>query len=138
MRPSVNEVVAPLTRADRTPAVVIVEDQLAIAEVLLAALADAGYAPVHAPSAEVAATIAAEVKAAVILLDVMMPGMNGWSVLERLRANPTTRETPVVITSAVYNRPGLHAVPPGGPIRFAAKPFDIKQLVATVAELTRS
>ena len=133
-----DDVVTPLDRADRLPAVLIVEDQLAIAEVLRGALADAGYAPVHAPAAEVAATIAAEIEATVILLDVMMPGMNGWSVLERLRANPTTRQTPVIITSAVYNRPGLHAIPPGGPIRFAAKPFDIKHLLATVAELTRA
>jgi putative two-component system response regulator len=138
MRPPVEEVVAPLDRADRLPAVLIVEDQLAIAQVLLGALSDAGYAPAHASSAEVAATIAAQVGAAVILLDVMMPGMNGWAVLERLRANPTTREIPVVVTSAVYNRPGLHALPPGGPIRFAAKPFDIKHLLATVAELVRS
>ena len=118
--------------------VLIVEDQLAVAEVLLKALAGAGFAPVHAPSADVAASIAAEIGAAVVLLDVMMPGMSGWTVLERLRADPTTRDIPVVITSAVYDRAGLHAIPPGGPIRFAAKPFEIKHLLATVTELARS
>lgn len=129
------EPVAAPDRSDRLPTVLVVEDQLAIAQLLLRALAGAGYAPVHATSAHVAAALAAETEAVVVLLDVMMPGMNGWSVLERLRANPITRETPVVITSAVYDRPGLHALPPGGPIRFAAKPFEIKHLLATVAEL---
>jgi len=70
-----------------------------------------------------------------VLLDVMMPELSGWQVLEQLRADPTTRETPVVITSAVYDRPGLHPLPPGGPVRFAAKPFDIAALLQTVREL---
>ena len=42
----------------------------------------------------------------------------------------------MIIVSAVYDRAGLHALPAGGPIRFAAKPFDIADLVATVTELT--
>ena len=129
---------APTGAGNRPTTVLIVEDQRAIVEILMKALAGAGFAPVHAPSADVAAATAAGIGAAAVLLDVMMPGMNGWAVLERLRADPATRDTPVVITSAVYERAGLHAIPPGGPIRFAAKPFEIKHLLATVAELAHS
>ena len=116
--------------------VVIIEDQQAIAELLCDVLAEAGFAPTWAPSAQDAAAMAREVGADVVLLDVMMPERSGWSVLEELRADPATHETPVVIISAVYDRPGLHPLPPGGPIRFAAKPFDIADLVETVASLT--
>jgi DNA-binding response OmpR family regulator len=116
--------------------VVIVEDQQAIAELLCDVLREAGFAPTWAPSAQEAASVAREVDADVVLLDVMMPERSGWSVLEELRADPRTHQTPVVIISAVYDRPGLHALPAGGPIRFAAKPFDIADLVETVTSLT--
>jgi DNA-binding response OmpR family regulator len=116
--------------------VVIIEDQQAIAELLCDVLSEAGFAPTWAPSAQEAATIARDLDADVVLLDVMMPERSGWSVLEELRADPATHETPVVIISAVYDRPGLHPLPEGGPIRFAAKPFDIADLVETVAALT--
>jgi two-component system, sensor histidine kinase and response regulator len=123
-------------RADgQAPTIVIVEDQEAIVEVLSEALTDAGFAPLRAPGAAAAAAFARDVGAAVVLLDVMMPELSGWTVLEQLRADPATRETPVVITSAVYDRPGLHPLPSGGPVRFTPKPFDIAELVATVSGL---
>jgi CheY-like chemotaxis protein len=115
--------------------VVVVEDQQAIAELLCEVLDDAGYASHCAPTATGAAKFCREVGADVVLLDVMMPDLSGWAVLDELRSHPNTRETPVVITSAVYDRPGLHPLPPGGPIRFAAKPFDIATLVDTVNDL---
>jgi CheY-like chemotaxis protein len=115
--------------------ILIVEDQQAIAELLLEVLDDAGFSTQRAPSATVAASLARSITPDVIVLDVMMPDRNGWDVLEDLRADPTTRDIPVVITSAVYDRPGLHSLPAGGPIRFAAKPFDIADLVETVSEL---
>jgi DNA-binding response OmpR family regulator len=123
------------TKSDEGATVVIIEDQQAIAELLCDVLTEAGFAPTWAPSAREAATLARDLGADVVLLDVMMPDRNGWSVLEELRADPATYETPVVIISAVYDRPGLHPLPPGGPIRFAAKPFDIADLVETVATL---
>jgi DNA-binding response OmpR family regulator len=129
-------VTTPETPAASPATVVIIEDQQAIAELLCDVLAEAGFAPTWAPSAQEAATVARNLRADVVLLDVMMPERSGWSVLEELRANPATHETPVVIISAVYDRPGLHPLPPGGPIRFAAKPFDIADLVETVASLT--
>jgi CheY-like chemotaxis protein len=114
------------------PTVVVIEDQQAIAELLCEVLDDAGYDSHYAPAAVGAADFCREVGADIVLLDVMMPDLSGWAVLDELRSHPVTRETPVVITSAVYERPGLHPLPPGGPIRFAAKPFDIVTLVETV------
>lgn len=115
--------------------VVIVEDQQAIAELLCDVLQEAGFSATWTSSATDAARLARDVHADVVLLDVMMPERSGWTVLEELRADPATREIPVVITSAVYDRPGLRPLPEGGPVRFAAKPFDIADLLDTVAAL---
>ena len=127
----------PEVKRDRSgqPTIVVVEDQQAIAELLCEVLVEAGYDSHCAPTAVGAAEFIREVGADLVLLDVMMPDLSGWVVLDELRADPVTRDTPVVITSAVYDRPGLHSLPPGGPIRFAAKPFDIVTLVETVNEL---
>lgn len=65
-----------------------------------------------------------------ILLDLMMPRMNGWELREELLASPTLREIPVIVMSAardfIVNRALLQAVD------FVEKPFDVDQLVARV------
>ena len=121
--------------AVRRPPVVIVEDQAAIAELLVEVLSGEGLATVHAPEPGIAAALAREVGAGLVLLDVMLPHTSGWTVLDELRADPATRETPVIVISAIYDRPGLRPLPPGGPVRFAAKPFDVDELLATIHEL---
>jgi two-component system, OmpR family, response regulator len=112
--------------------VAIVEDQAAIAELLHDVLEDAGYAPVIINSSVTAVAEIAESGAQIVLLDIMMPRKNGWEVLDELRAEPATRDLPVVLTSAVYDRIGRRPLPFGGPIRFASKPFDVTELIDTI------
>jgi DNA-binding response OmpR family regulator len=112
--------------------VAIVEDQAAIAELLHDVLEDAGYAPVIISSPMTAVAEIAASGAQIVLLDIMMPRKNGWEVLDELRAEPVTRDLPVVLTSAVYDRIGRRPLPFGGPIRFASKPFDVTELVDTI------
>ena len=112
--------------------VAIVEDQAAIAELLHDVLEDAGYAPVIISSSMTAVAEIAESGAQIVLLDIMMPRKNGWEVLDELRAEPATRDLPVVLTSAVYDRIGRRPLPFGGPIRFASKPFDVTELIDTI------
>lgn len=133
---------APPTGSDRSdaapaagPVVAILEDQQAIAELLREVLTDAGFRAVLIPIGTEAAAHLRAAAPAVVLLDVMLPEHNGWRVLDELRADPVTRDVPVVVTSAVYDRPGLHPLPAGGPVRFAAKPFDIAGLLELVAAL---
>lgn len=119
--------------ADHAPMVVaIVEDQAAIAELLRDMLEDAGYSPVIIDAPDTAAVEINTIGADIVLLDIMMPRKNGWEVLDDLRATSDTRDLPVVLTSAVYDRIGRRPLPFGGPIRFAAKPFDINELIATI------
>jgi CheY-like chemotaxis protein len=112
--------------------VAIVEDQAAIAELLHDVLEDAGYAPVIVSSPVIAVAEIAEAGADIVLLDIMMPRKDGWTVLDELRAEPATRDLPVILTSAVYDRIGRRPLPFGGPIRFASKPFDVTELIETI------
>jgi len=112
--------------------IAIVEDQMAIAELLRDVLEDAGYRPHIVSSPFAALDEIREIKADIVLLDIMMPGRNGWEVLDDLRAESETRELPVILTSAVYDRIGRRPLPFGGPIRFASKPFEIGELINTI------
>lgn len=119
-----------------TATVAIVEDQQAITELLTAVLREAGFTAVQIRSLRNVAAEVAAAGASVVILDVMMPELSGWDVLDLLRADDVTRDLPVIITSAAYDRPGLYALPKGGPVRFHPKPFDITGLVDLVQELT--
>jgi twitching motility two-component system response regulator PilH len=124
---------------ETAPSVIaIVEDQAAIAELLHDILDDAGYLPVVVTEPEAALETIKRTGAEIVLLDIMMPRRNGWEVLDDLRADSATREVPVVLTSAVYDRIGRRPLPIGGPIRFAAKPFDMSDLLGTIESLIES
>ena len=81
--------------------ILIVEDEPGLAEVLTDLLGDEGYAT--AVSVDGAAALAAVVGdlPALILLDVMMPGMDGPEVCRRLKADPRTARVPVVFLTAL-------------------------------------
>lgn len=68
----------------------------------------------------------------VVLLDVMMPGVDGWSVAERLAEDDETREIPVVFLSArAAPEDRLHAQELGA-VGYVVKPFDPLELAETV------
>ena len=115
--------------------ILIVEDQAMIGELLMDALSDAGYAPTHVAASGNATETAVETRPALIILDIMMPGISGWDVLDQLRAEETTRETPVLITSAMHDRVGRRRLPSGGPIQFHPKPFDFDSLLDAIESL---
>jgi CheY-like chemotaxis protein len=112
--------------------IAIVEDQAAISELLRDVLDDAGYQTVIVGSSVTAVDEIRQSGADIVLLDIMMPRKSGWEVLDELRADAATRDVPVVLTSAVYDRIGRRPLPFGGPIRFASKPFDITELIETI------
>jgi two-component system, OmpR family, alkaline phosphatase synthesis response regulator PhoP len=70
-----------------------------------------------------------------IVLDLMMPVMNGWDFLEAWHGHPASRAVPVVVMSAGY----VQAEHPSLDVQaFLTKPFDLERLVATVAGLVEA
>jgi DNA-binding response OmpR family regulator len=82
------------------PLVLVAEDDEDILELVVFDLEDEGYEVLTARDGEAAVALALERRPDLILLDVAMPGLDGYEVTRRLRADETTRSTPVVLLTA--------------------------------------
>jgi DNA-binding response OmpR family regulator len=123
--------------ADAPPRVLIVDDERRNAELLKVMLAPEGYVLLTATSGEDALSLLAEQKPDLILLDVMMPGMDGYQVVGRIKQNPATNNIPVIMLTALDDRNarmlGLNA----GAEDFLTKPVDRAELCVRVRNLLR-
>jgi len=113
--------------------VLIVEDDAHAYELLAAALASAGYLAVRARHGEEALRLARETHPMAVTLDLVLPGLDGWEVLKKLKADSGTREIPVVIISMVDNRELGMAL---GADDYFVKPVDRDRLLLRIREIT--
>lgn len=113
------------------PLVLAVDDSPAIREYLDQLFADEGFRVVTVPDGVTALRVAEEVLPQCIIMDLMMPGMDGSEAIRRLRGNPVTKDIPVVILSAYPHRRS------SGEDAAMAKPVDESMLVQTVRGLIR-
>jgi DNA-binding response OmpR family regulator len=117
--------------------VLAVDDDPTILRLLQVNLEMDGHEVFTAEDGEMALVRAREVAPQVVLLDVMMPNLDGWQVCERLRADEATADLPVVFLSARAQESDLargHAV---GADAYVTKPFDPLELVELVERLAR-
>ncbi|MFO0575558.1 MAG: response regulator [Polyangia bacterium] len=110
-------------------AVLVVDDDAAARDVLSRILASEGYKVYTAADGEQALHIASEVRPMAITLDVLMPQMDGWSVLTRLQADLELRAIPVIVISIVSDRTLGAAL---GAAAYLQKPVQREQLVAAL------
>jgi CheY-like chemotaxis protein len=80
--------------------ILVVDDDDDFREALCEVLAAAGYPVAQSPSGEEALARVEEETPGLILLDLKMPGIDGWGVMERLRADPKAAAIPILILSA--------------------------------------
>ena len=119
------------------PVILVVDDLLPNIELLEAHLVPQGYEIVQATSGEEALEKLSDDQVDLVLLDVMMPGMSGFDVLAKLRAENRTRRIPVVmITAHTENEDRVKALEAGCD-DFISKPFDKHELLARVRSLFR-
>ena len=83
------------------PVALVVEDDYKSAHLIRVQLEAEGFKVVHAASAEAAFVLATQQPLALITLDIMLPNMDGWEFLSRLKKMPTLKHIPVVIISIV-------------------------------------
>ena len=125
----------PAGRGTSEGRILIVDDESSIRLVCRVNLASAGFETLEAEEGETAVSVARTERPDLILLDIMLPGEDGWEVARKLAADPETREIPVVFLtarSAAADESRAHAV---GGVGYIAKPFDPATLPETVAEV---
>ncbi|MBI5886682.1 MAG: response regulator [Deltaproteobacteria bacterium] len=106
--------------------VLVVEDDLPTVELITIHLTKAGYNVAHAYDGEEALRKAREIKPFVITLDIMLPKKDGWEVLQSLKADPETRDIPVIIHSIIENTELAFAL---GATDYLMKPLDQSTLL---------
>ena len=110
--------------------VLVVEDEPYLCDLIADVLEAEGHLPATAANGLDALTCIAEDRPQLILLDLMMPVMDGWELMALLKSNPIWQDIPIVLITAVYDvattqeESGARAV--------ITKPFDIDQLIDAV------
>ena len=110
--------------------VLIIDDEKLLVKSTCMALTHFGFEVKGALDGEEGLRAALEYKPDVILLDIMMPGMDGWQVLEKLKENGETKRIPVVIFTAREYSNGKALGLKNGAADYVAKPFEPQELAA--------
>ena len=118
--------------------IMIVEDEPDILGLLTEHFTEEGYGTLTASTGTDAIMQAKKKRPDLILLDVMMPGMNGFDVCNILHDMPETRAIPIIFLTAVAEMPrkimGLRL----GATDYVTKPFDLRELTARVEVALRN
>jgi len=116
--------------------ILIVEDVPNVLELLEVTLRFKGYAVITARNGEEALEVIAKQRPVLIVTDILMPKMDGYAFVQKLRLNVDTRPIPVVFLSATYVTPEDKDFALSlGAARFMEKPIDTEDFLLTVAEL---
>jgi signal transduction histidine kinase len=115
--------------SDDRPVVIVIEDDLDAAALLSETLERAGYRVLTAPGGEEGLRLAREQDPVAVTLDVMMPEMDGWRVLQAMRADRRLSSIPVIVCSIVDNRPLGYSL---GASDYLLKPVDPQTLTDTL------
>ncbi len=124
---------AVMTKTNKiTESILLVDDQPANLQVLMNTLERLGCKLLVAKNGETALTIAQKVRPDLILLDIMMPGIDGFEVCRRLKANPDTEKIPVIFLSALDDTGDKVRGLQLGAVDYVAKPFQPEEVIARV------
>ena len=117
--------------------ILAVDDEAHILELLSFNLEASGYRVVTASTGEDALVVCAQERPAMVLLDIMLPGIDGMEVCRRMKSNPTTADIPIIMLTAkgdeVDKILGLEL----GADDYITKPFSVRELIARVKALLR-
>jgi CheY-like chemotaxis protein len=114
----------------------IVEDIPNVLDLLEVTLRFKGYPVVTARNGEEALELIAKERPSLIVTDILMPKMDGFAMVQKLRTDPTTRRIPIIFLSATYitkedKEFGLSL----GAVGFLEKPVDTEEFLLTIAEV---
>ena len=121
-------------RREKVSTVLVIDDDQSVRQIMTHFLSQKGFSVQAAASGEEGLLLAKELKPDVITLDVMMPGLDGWSVLKTLKDDPELQQIPVVLVTMVENRSMGYSL---GAAEYLSKPIDKKRLFAVLKRSVR-
>ncbi|GAC1393359.1 MAG: hypothetical protein NVS4B11_02030 [Ktedonobacteraceae bacterium] len=117
--------------------ILVVEDKQIAAELLKETLDSEGYYTVTVPNGEDAVQFALRETPQLIVLDIMLPGINGYEVIKRLRDHPKTMHIPIIVLSGCASHEEKIYAFESGVDNYLTKPFDTDELLARIRRQLR-
>ena len=127
-----HQYVLSLTLEDEHPTVLIIDDNEGLVDLLRRYFSGYTFQVLSALTGAEGLEIARNIQPNIIIMDLMMPGMDGWELLQRLRAQPETREIPVIICSVINDPELAYSL---GASKFIAKPVNKETILNALKEL---
>ena len=118
--------------------ILIVEDHADMRELLTWQIELMGFLPIPAKHGKEGIEKAVAEQPHLILLDIMMPGMDGWEAARTLRANPETKDIPILAATALFRDSDLKSCLDAGCSGYIVKPFTFQELQGKVREYIAS
>ncbi|OGQ81524.1 MAG: hypothetical protein A3G40_07310 [Deltaproteobacteria bacterium RIFCSPLOWO2_12_FULL_57_22] len=115
--------------------ILVVEDHPDMRELLLRQMQLMGFLVILAKHGAEGVERALKEKPHLILMDIMMPGIDGWEATRWLRSNPETRDIPILAATALFRESDLRACLEAGCDDYIVKPFSFEELRGKVKEL---
>jgi DNA-binding response OmpR family regulator len=115
--------------------ILVADDSPNIREILKISLEGDGYSVVLAEDGEQALEKVAQEKPDLLIMDVMMPKVNGFQVCRRVKTNPSTHQVPVIMLTAKSGQQDVYWGKDCGADEYLTKPFSTKELVKTIERL---
>ena len=114
--------------------ILVIEDDADIRMLLKAQLGNEGYETAFAWDAVTALTIARKEDPDLIILDIGLPGGDGWVVMERLQTLAPFAMIPIIVVSAQPSEPNAERATAAGAHAFIEKPYEVETVLATVRD----
>lgn len=115
--------------------ILIIEDHADMRELLTWQVELMGFAALAAKQGAEGLQKAQSEKPDLIILDIMMPGMDGWQAAQELKANSATKDIPILAATALFRDVDLKTCMDSGCNGYIVKPFTFQELQAKVKEL---
>ena len=120
---------------NHAPKILIADDEVFMLRLLDMTIKKGGYEVVSCRDGQEALATATSARPQLIVLDVMMPGLDGLGALRKLKEDPATRDIPVVVLSAKGHALTKVEAELAGAVLFLAKPFSPNQLLGEVQKI---
>ena len=121
--------------AESQPCVLVIDDDLRSLKLMTIVLSKAGYRVVTASDGHAGLEFLAIERPHVVLVDLLMPGIDGFEFCRRVRASPDLADLPLVLLTAMASAEVQQQARKAGANSFMVKPFDRAELLECIARL---